>query len=139
MSNKIQLRVDPKVCSGCLSCMTTCSLANESYVSLAAARVQITLKPFAAINEIGICRQCGKAPCAVACKPGAIRQAPDGYWIIDAELCDGCQECIPACPFNAIFWNPLSAEVIKCELCLGDPQCVQACPTGALVLRVAAE
>ena len=137
MPNKIQLRVDPKVCSGCLSCMTTCSFANESYISLAAARVQVVLKPFDAVNEIGICRQCGKAPCAVACKLGAIRQAPDGYWLIDADLCDGCQDCIPACPFNALFVNPLNGHVIKCELCLGDPQCVQACPTGVLVIRIA--
>jgi carbon-monoxide dehydrogenase iron sulfur subunit len=136
MPGKIQLRIDPKVCSGCLSCMTTCSFVNESYVSLAAARVQVVLRPFAATNVIEVCRQCGKAPCAVACKLGAIRQTPDGYWVIDGALCNGCQDCIAACPFNALFWNPLAGQVIKCELCQGDPQCVQACPTGALVIRI---
>jgi carbon-monoxide dehydrogenase iron sulfur subunit len=97
------------------------------------------LRPFVATNGIEICRQCGKAPCATACKLGAIQQATDGYWVIDQAICNGCRECIPACPFNALFWNPLAAQVIKCELCQGDPQCIQACPTGALVLRIAPE
>jgi len=134
---KIHLRIDPKLCSGCLSCMTTCSFVNEDYVSLSAARLKVELNLFSATNKIDLCRQCGKAPCVNACQVNAIMLSPHAStqaWVIDYEICTGCQDCIPACPFHAIFWDSITGRVIKCELCGGEPQCVLACPTNALVL-----
>jgi len=132
---KIRIKVNRNVCSGCLSCMTVCSMVNESYASLSGARVQVELNPFGGTHQITICQQCTKAACVEACPEGAITRHPVGYLVVDYERCTACQACIEACPFGAIFWNPISEKVIKCELCHGDPQCVQACPTGALTVR----
>ena len=136
MPKRICIKVNRHVCSGCLSCMTTCSMVNESYASLVAARIQVALSPFGGTHKINICRQCAKAACLEACPEGALTRAPDGCLVIDYDRCTGCRACIEACPFDAIFWNPISEQVIKCELCHGDPQCVQACPTGALVIQI---
>ena len=131
----MRILVNRHVCSGCLSCMTTCSMVNESYASLAASRVQVGLSPFGGTHEITLCRQCAKAGCLEACPEGAIIRDAAGCPIVDYAWCTGCRACIEACPFDAMFWNPISEQVIKCELCHGDPQCVQICPTGALTLQ----
>jgi len=136
MSEKIRIKVNRDVCSGCLSCMTTCSMVNEQYASLAGARVQVALNPFGGTHEITICRQCAKPKCAEACPEDAISRNEAGVMIIDYSRCTQCKLCIEACPFHAMFWNPISEKVIKCEQCHGDPQCVQACPTGALTIQL---
>jgi len=133
---RMRIRVNRHVCSGCLSCMTVCSMVNESYASLSGSRVQVALSPFGGSQEITLCRQCAKPSCAEACPEGAISRHPGDYMIVDYERCSGCRACIEACPFHAMFWNPISGKVIKCELCHGDPQCVEACPTGALSIRI---
>lgn len=137
MENIIRIRVNKKMCSGCLSCVTTCSMVKEAYSSLSAGRVQVELIPFGSYNEIVICRQCAKHPCLTACPEGAIYRNDDDVVIIDYGLCTDCKVCIEACPFNAMFWNPISEKVIKCDLCGGDPECVKACPTEALTIRIA--
>jgi len=138
-SERIRIKVNRSVCSGCLSCMTICSMVNEAYASLSGARVQVELAPFGGAHQIAICRQCTKAACVEACSEGAITRAPLGYLAVDYDRCTGCRACIEACPFHAMFWNPISQQVIKCELCHGDPQCVQACPTGALAIQIVAD
>jgi len=139
MADKIRIKVNKNVCSGCLSCVTTCSMANEKYASLAGARVQVELSPFGGMNKITICQQCKKPKCVEACPEDAITLDPEGgYTVIDYSKCTECKLCIEACPFDAMLWNPISEKVMKCELCQGDPQCVQACPTGALTIRVLA-
>ena len=131
-----RIRVDKKLCSGCLSCVTTCSMEHESYSSLSAGRVQVELRPLGGLNEIRICRQCANHPCLAACPQGAISRSEEDVVVINYELCNGCQTCISVCPFDAMFWNPISGQVIKCELCGGDPECVKVCPTEALTLRI---
>jgi Fe-S-cluster-containing hydrogenase component 2 len=111
-------------------------MVNESYASLAAARVQVELRPFGGTHEITLCRQCAKAGCMEACPEDAIVRDAGGCPIVDYGRCTGCQACIEACPFGAMFWNPISERVNKCELCHGDPQCVQICPTGALAIQI---
>ena len=136
MAKRVRIKVNRHVCSGCLSCMTTCSMVNESYASLSAARVQVSLRPFDGPHEIAVCRQCTKAGCLEACPESAILRDADGCVVVDYDWCTGCRACIEACPFAAMFWNPISERVIKCELCHGDPQCVHACPTGALTIQI---
>jgi carbon-monoxide dehydrogenase iron sulfur subunit len=144
MPDRIRIKVNRHVCSGCLSCMTTCSMANELYASLAGARVRVDLSPFGDTHRITLCPQCAatarsEAACLEACREGAIRRdAQGGHLVVDYSLCTGCLDCVEACPLDAMFWNPISKRVIKCELCHGDPQCVQACPTGSLTIRVVA-
>jgi Fe-S-cluster-containing hydrogenase component 2 len=135
VSERIRIKVNRSICSGCLSCMTTCSMANESYASLSASRVQVELKPFGGTHEVIICRQCTQAACIRACSEDAITCDRNGYLNIDHDRCTGCQDCVAACPFDAIFWNPISEQIIACDLCKGDPQCVFVCPTGTLVVQ----
>ena len=135
MPERIRIKVDRHVCSGCLSCMTTCSMINEGYASLAAARVRVNLSPFEGTHRIIVCQQCVKAACVTACSEQAISRDPDGFLVVDYGRCTGCQACIEACPFEAMFWNPISEQAIKCELCHGEPGCVVACPTGALTIQ----
>mgnify|MGYP005859928775 CR=1 FL=1 len=135
MTERILIKVREDLCSGCLSCMTTCSMVNELYASLSGSRVQVELSPFEGEHKIVICKQCTKAFCAEACPENAISRHPDGYLVVDYELCTACKACIEACPFDAMFWNPISEKVIKCEMCGGNPQCVEACPTGTLTVQ----
>lgn len=139
MSERIRIHSNRPLCSGCLSCTTTCSMVNESYVSLAAARIQVELSPFGGTHRITVCQQCAKAACKEACPEGAITWISGGYLVVDYDRCTGCRACIEVCPFDALFWNPISERVIKCELCHGDPQCIPACPTGALAIHVVSD
>jgi Fe-S-cluster-containing dehydrogenase component len=132
----IRIKVDSSICSGCLSCVTTCSMFHEHYVSLSAGRIKVTLRPFETRHQIDICRQCVNHPCLTACPEGAIFRDQNDTVRIDDGLCTQCKICIAACPFQAIFWNPISEKVIKCDLCLGQPECVSACPTGALTQKI---
>jgi carbon-monoxide dehydrogenase iron sulfur subunit len=136
MPDKIRIKVNRNVCSGCLSCMTTCSMTNEKYASLAGSRVQVELSPFGGTHQITICQQCTKPKCMEACPENAISVNEASVKVIDYDKCTQCKLCIPACPFHAMFWNPISNKVIKCEQCGGDPECVKACPTGALTIQV---
>jgi anaerobic carbon-monoxide dehydrogenase iron sulfur subunit len=132
----IRIKINRNLCSGCLSCMTTCSMANESYTSPAAARIQVRLHPFGTTHEIVLCRQCTRAHCLEACPEHAITRDERGALAIDVDRCTGCRACIDACPFEAVIWNPIAGEVAKCELCGGDVPCIEACPTGALAIRI---
>ena len=137
MPDRIRIKVNRHLCSGCLSCMTTCSMANELYASLTGSRIRVDLNPFGDTHEITVCPQCVKAACLEACAEGAISRNPDpGHLLVDYGRCTGCQACVEACPFDAMFWNPISGRVIKCELCQGEPQCVKACASEALTIRV---
>ena len=136
MADQIRIKVKRDVCSGCLSCMTTCSMFNESYASLTGSRIQVELNPFGDLHKIIICKQCKNPKCAEACPEDAISRHPDGYMVVDYALCTACKLCIEACPFDAMLWNPIDEKVIKCELCGGEPQCVEACPTGTLTIQL---
>ena len=127
------IKVQPDLCSGCLTCVAACSLVHEGYASPSSARLQVNVDLFTR-NQITICRQCSNAPCANACPVGAITQPfKDGPWLVNYEKCIGCKACIQACPFNAMLWDPIQKRVVKCDLCGEEmPACVDACPTGAL-------
>lgn len=135
-SQRMRIKVNREVCSGCLSCMTVCSMVNERYASLAGSRVQVELSPFVGAHTILICQQCVKPKCVEACPEDAIYRDEQGILIVDYSRCTVCKACIDACPFHTMFWNPISEKVMKCELCHGDPECVQACPTGALTIQL---
>lgn len=139
MPEKIQIRVKRDLCSGCLSCVTTCSLVNEGYVSLAAARIKVELSLFGGTHKIAVCRQCKRALCQEACPEDAIVRDGNGVLHIDRARCVNCRACVAACPFGAMFWNPINEQVVKCEQCRDELACVAACPTGALTIKVVQE
>jgi len=127
------LSFDASSCTGCLSCMLNCALANEGLNALSSARIFIDLDAFEARWPAIHCRQCVKARCAEACPVGAITRDPSGeFWCVDYDVCIGCRACVDACPFHAMFFDPLTDKVLKCETCAGHPTCVRSCAAGAL-------
>lgn len=138
MGRKLLL-FDSDLCSGCLSCQTTCAQRNEGVSGLVNARLRLALKPFSGDHQLTYCRQCKRATCAEACPVDAIKLHPDGYWEVDYSTCIGCNACLSACPFGAMLYDPVGDKVIKCHTCQGDPACARVCPTGALTWLDAVE
>jgi Fe-S-cluster-containing dehydrogenase component len=139
MSPATRILTKKSLCSGCLSCMSVCSLTNERSVGLTNSRIQVDVDVFGGHNEITICRQCKDPACVKACPVDAIyKDSTLDIWRVDYGRCIGCRECVGACPFSSMLFDPHGDQVIKCELCgaSGKPACVEICPTGALQLKV---
>ena len=79
-----------------------------------------------------VCNQCKEPKCLESCPNDAIARS-NGIVKIEAEKCDGCEQCVIACSFGAIFIHEDIKEPIKCDLCGGKPKCVPACPKKALL------
>lgn len=128
-----RLFFDSTRCSGCLSCVTYCSLRTNGAVSTTSAGIRLLHDVFDGRNTAYYCRQCANAPCAEQCPASAIHLcAEGGFWFVDHAECVGCRTCVEACTFGAIVWDARRNRVVKCETCEGAPLCVQVCPTGAL-------
>ncbi|MCD5407005.1 MAG: 4Fe-4S binding protein [Desulfotomaculum sp.] len=56
---------------------------------------------------------------------------------IDAEKCEGCNECIDGCPVNILEMTDGKAVVIDGSEsdCMGCETCVVVCPTAAPVIE----
>ncbi len=145
MQKKV-LNFDPRMCTGCMYCMTACSTRNEGATSLSMARLRLIRHEGHALTRIDEedelvfslvrCRQCEKPVCATACAAGAIsRDRSTGAMVIEREACTGCRECVTKCPFGAISFSENEqgqAYAFKCDICKGDPECVKFCLAGAL-------
>lgn len=64
------------------------------------------------------CINCADAPCAVACKQGAITRTENGIVVINSKTCNKCLECVSACPNNAIVVKKGCPR--KCDLCINN-------------------
>lgn len=128
-----RLIVHAKRCQACQACMVVCSLVHEGQSIPSLARIRVAVDPFTGDHQISYCRQCKRAPCALACPQNAIERDGDGgFWRVAADLCDGCGACVAACPFGAIVLHHRGAPALMCDLCGGQPECVASCPSGAL-------
>jgi protein NrfC len=143
--------VDTMRCSGCTTCMLTCSLVHHGEQSLSLSRIQVETDPFAAFPG-GIvqeqCRQCPFPACVEACPTGALHvDAEHGnVRTVDKAKCIGCERCINACPFTParVLWNNEEKHAQKCDLCADTPYwkekggpggkqvCVESCPMKAI-------
>jgi len=139
------LLVDPKKCSGCLTCMMACSVAHEGKENLSLSRIQILQTNFTPYGDVvqSVCRQCVDPLCVRACPTGAchVDTANGNIRVIDESICIGCKLCNQACPFtpHKALFNPEKNVAIKCDLCTntpywdGDgPACVAVCPNSAI-------
>ncbi len=144
--------VDPKKCSGCQTCMMSCSLAHDGKINTKISRIQVTQDPYGHFpHDIDVtqCRQCVYPRCFVACPvPGAIFIDTENGNVrrIDESKCIGCQDCVTACPYtpSSIIWNFGEGVAQKCDLCVDTPcwnekggvdgkqTCVENCPMGAI-------
>ncbi len=126
------LGIDEGKCTGCFSCVVTCSFAHTQRFSMN-AKIHIKKDKHEGKYEIHVCRQCEDAPCVEVCPVAALEQDPEtGLVLFFAENCIACRQCIEACPFKAVFFNEEENIVEKCDLCGGEPMCAKVCTTGAI-------
>lgn len=129
---KEDLKIDEAKCTGCMSCVTTCSFAHTKKFSMT-AKIGIHKDKYHGIINIQVCRQCEESPCLDACPTGALTRDPaTGGVVFSAEECIGCKQCVDVCPYDGIHFNEDENIIELCDLCGGDPACVKACTTGAL-------
>lgn len=60
----------------------------------------------------------------------------DTMWMItiDAEKCEGCEECVSNCPVTVFEMKDGKAEPFQVDLCEGCETCTSVCPTEAVTL-----
>jgi len=137
------LMFDPRLCTGCMHCMTSCATYHEGSTSLSKARLQIIRHEGHALTKIDEedelifvfvgCQQCEDPLCSLVCPVSAhTRDSETGAVIIDRTRCVGCRMCLMTCHFGAISFNQRERTVFKCDLCGGDPVCVKFCQSKAL-------
>ena len=127
------LVVESKICAGCRTCETICSMTHEGVIDLEKSRIDLKSNAFKGSFIPLVCRQCADAPCYYACPEDAIHiQDGDGTVRIREEKCTGCRACEPACPYHMIRFNEEKNVAFKCDFCEGDPECVKWCPMNAL-------
>lgn len=151
--SKGYLVYDSHQCSGCLSCMLTCSLVHDGEASTSRSRIQIdrnVFNPYPQDIQIFVCRQCPEPMCVKNCPTGAchVSTANGNVRMIEADKCIGCKTCLKVCPYipHRTIFNVESNKSTKCDLCanapyfskkggaFGDQACVTTCPAGALKL-----
>ena len=123
-----RLVIDPPECTGCDSCMLTCSFQHERSFGLEKSRIWIEKDNERADFIPRVCVQCDDAPCIDSCPVDALsRDERTGATILDREICTGCQTCVSACPFDGIRFDDKDGVPLICDLCGGDPTCVKYC------------
>ncbi|MHB1345645.1 MAG: 4Fe-4S dicluster domain-containing protein [Thermoleophilia bacterium] len=132
--------VNTRVCTGCRLCEVACSMAQESSMHPAAARIHIVQTGLGPFDIPVICHRCSDAPCVAACPPRATALTQDpvsGVVTLDAGRClrgqgSDCRRCARVCPAGAVRSHPESDLPMFCDLCGGSPACVPSCAFGAL-------
>ena len=124
----MRLRVHRERCTGCESCVLTCSFEHEGGFRLAAARIQVERNENDGAFRPRVCIQCDERFCVAACPAGALSISPEhGFIRVDDAACVGCGACVAACPHGGIRWASGRRIPQVCDLCGGDPQCVKTC------------
>lgn len=131
----LKLRINSSVCTGCMNCVSVCSLSRSGRQHRGFSAVRVNLELFTGLHRHIWCRQCKEAMCASSCPSGAISLAAStGAWKIDPSICSGCGICVEACPFHAIFFTEGMQFPVKCDLCDGEPLCAEACNFQAITV-----
>ena len=55
--------------------------------------------------------------------------------IVDAEKCEGCEECVDVCPVEVFEMQDGKSVVIAEEECLGCESCIEVCEPGAIIVE----
>jgi len=53
---------------------------------------------------------------------------------VDAEKCEGCEECVNNCPVTVFQMTSGKADPFQADLCEGCQTCTSVCPTGAVTV-----
>ncbi len=128
--------VNPKLCSGCNTCVLNCSFMHHKAFSHKLSNIRIIGKEERADFKPTLCIQCEERNCVKVCPVEAISiNEETGAVIVNKDKCILCEMCIDACEHNAIRkTNDTNNDeyIAICDLCNGDPHCVKYCRLGAL-------
>jgi len=147
---------NPKLCTGCDSCVDACAEAHKAAGLQPQSRITIVRN--GDISTPIACRHCDNAPCAKICPVNAITMG-DSAVELDEANCIGCKLCAYVCPFGVISFSGVAPikggasnqdqsstpeaikavgkVAVKCDLCdfsEKGPECIRACATKALFL-----
>ncbi|MBC7093608.1 4Fe-4S dicluster domain-containing protein [Candidatus Bipolaricaulota bacterium] len=123
-----KLKVNAERCTGCESCVLSCSFAHWDSFSLTLSRVLVDRQTEHARFIPRVCIQCEERLCVQACPVGALSvNLETGAIAVAKDLCMGCRMCERACPYKGIHFVREMMTPLVCDLCGGDPECVQVC------------
>ena len=134
MIQRVDIAVNPKLCTSCRLCEIVCSLSHENLINMEKARIRVTDNYEESLFEPHICQLCNDPPCVQACPSDALSQDEEGIIHVDDQLCNGCESCVESCPHQAIWWQEEFGRLMVCDRCGGNPTCIQFCTIGALRL-----
>ena len=138
------LLVDVSKCNGCNGCVVGC----KNWHALAAGEqgririVDVATGDFPGISRWifpVMCMQCDYPPCVSVCRYQASFVAENGFVVVDAKKCVGCELCTLACPYGARVMRQGGKVADGCDFCVDRvqggqlPYCVATCPTEALI------
>ena len=123
-----RLHVNQDRCTGCESCVLTCSFEHGERFGLHLARIRVSRNEELADFRPKVCIQCEGRFCVAACPVGALSvDEKTGAIRVSEDLCTGCRQCEPACPFGGVHFSEGIQTPFICDLCGGDPECVKVC------------
>ena len=123
-----RLVIDSDRCTGCNSCVLSCTFVHSSRFSYDGSRVMIVREPAKSASSVRVCVQCDDAPCISSCPVDALtREQGSMRIVLDRDRCVGCGKCVGACPFGGVTFDQEASLPLICDLCDGDPACVEAC------------
>lgn len=127
------LRVNIDNCTGCQSCVVTCSLIKYGVFSKTRALLSVLKDESKCLGIPMICEHCENPACVKACPENAIeKDYSTGRVTIDPKKCTGCGVCKAICPFGDEIIRLKDNVAVKCDLCNGEPACVKVCHQKAL-------
>jgi Fe-S-cluster-containing hydrogenase component 2 len=121
-----RLMPHPEKCTGCGTCMTTCSLT--FFKRDDPERSCIRIGGDEAGRTITVCDQECRL-CEAECPARAISVSKQGVVTINRKLCIGCLACVAACPVSAMMHVAGDLNPFKCVAC---GACAKKCPAGAI-------
>jgi carbon-monoxide dehydrogenase iron sulfur subunit len=120
--------IDSDRCTGCNSCVLSCSFVHSSRFTYDESRVTIVRDLARSASSVRVCVQCDDAPCISSCPVDALTREDGSMRIVlDRERCIGCGKCVDSCPFGGVRFDREASLPLICDLCDGDPACVDAC------------
>lgn len=113
-------------CSGCNSCVETCSTLYFKENHAEKARIVVSKKETGG-HHLNACTQCGI--CVSECPVMALSVNKKGVIMLSSKLCIGCLACVAVCPTDSMRHYQGALTPFKCIAC---GACAKNCPESAL-------